>query len=49
LARHGLYDGIFGREVAAVRFAKFESGGRRGSIAMSSQPLDFYGPVDKAA
>jgi hypothetical protein len=47
--RHGLYGGIFGSELAAVRFAKFESGGRRSSISMSSQPLALYGPASKAA
>jgi len=47
--RHGLYGGIFNSELAAVRFAKFESGGQRSSISVSSQPLDFYGPASRAA
>jgi hypothetical protein len=37
--RHGLYGGIFGSEVAALRFAKFKSGCRRSSISMTGQPV----------
>jgi hypothetical protein len=46
---HGLYGRIFGSEVSALRFAKFESGGRRSSISMTSQPVHLYGAADKAA
>jgi hypothetical protein len=47
--RHGLYGGIFNSELAAVRFAKFESGGQRSSVLVSSRPLGFYGPASRAA
>jgi hypothetical protein len=47
--QHGLYGGIFNSELAAVRFARFESGGQRSSISVSSQPLDLYGPASRAA
>jgi hypothetical protein len=46
---HGLYGGIFGSRRAASRFAKFESGGRRSTISISSDPLDFYGAPSRAA
>jgi hypothetical protein len=47
--RHGLYGGIFGSQDAAARFAKFESGGRRSTISVSSEPLEFYGAMGRAA
>ena len=47
--RHGLYGGIFNSELAARRFAKFESGSQRSSISVSAQPLDLYGAASRAA
>jgi hypothetical protein len=47
--RHGLYGGIFGSQHAAARFAKFESGGRRSTISISSEPLELYRAASRAA
>jgi hypothetical protein len=49
LELHGLCGGIFGSQNAAARFAKSESYGRPSTISTSSELLDFYSLVKKAA